>query len=83
MKASTADELITGVPRSRLLKVTGKPRLEDLKIIRRYLNTNAMIFSCYKVGGLHGHLDIITTNDEYFTVATYVPPLSQVPWLQL
>jgi hypothetical protein len=42
MMASTLDELIAGFPHSSLPKVTGEPTIEDLKIIRRLLNTNAM-----------------------------------------
>jgi hypothetical protein len=44
MTASTPDELIAGFLRNSLPKVTGEPTLEDLKIIRRYLNTKAMSF---------------------------------------
>jgi hypothetical protein len=43
MTASTPDELIAGFPHSSLPKVTGEPIFEDLKVIRRLLNTNAMI----------------------------------------
>jgi hypothetical protein len=71
---STLDELIVGFPHSSLLKVTGEPTFEDLKIIRRLLNTNAMSFSSYEGGGRHGRLGLIMTNDEYFAVATYVFP---------
>jgi hypothetical protein len=42
MVASTTDELIAGFPQSSLPKVTGDPTFEDLKIIRRLLNTNTM-----------------------------------------
>jgi hypothetical protein len=40
MMASTPDELIAGFPHSSLPKVTGEPTFEDLKVIRRLLNTN-------------------------------------------
>jgi hypothetical protein len=35
-----------------------------------------MSFSSYEGGGRHGHLCIVTTNAEYFTVATnvFLPP---------
>jgi hypothetical protein len=42
MMASTPDELIAGFPHSSLPKVTGEPTFEDLKVIRRLLNTNAI-----------------------------------------
>jgi hypothetical protein len=42
MTASKPDELIAGFPQSSLPKVTGEPTFEDLKVIRRLLNTNAM-----------------------------------------
>jgi hypothetical protein len=42
MTASTPDELIAGFPYSSLPKVTGEPTFEDLKVIRRLLNNNAM-----------------------------------------
>jgi hypothetical protein len=42
MMASTPGELIAGFPHSSLPKVTGEPTFEDLKVIRRLLNTNAM-----------------------------------------
>jgi hypothetical protein len=70
--ASIPDALIAGFPHSILQKVTGEPTFEDLKIIRRYLNTNVMRVSSYEGGGRHGHLGIIMTNDEYFTLATDV-----------
>jgi hypothetical protein len=46
--------------------------LEDLKMILRYLNTNAMSVSSYEGGGRHGHLGLIMTNNEYLALATYV-----------
>jgi hypothetical protein len=49
--------------------VTGEPTFEDLKIIRRYLNTNAMSFSSYEGEGCHDHLGLIMINDEYFALA--------------
>jgi hypothetical protein len=72
MTASTLDELIAGLPHSSLPKVTGEPTFEDLKVIRRLLNTNAMIVASYKGGGRHGHLGIIMTNEEYFAIAVNV-----------
>jgi hypothetical protein len=48
MTASTPDELIAGFPHSSIPKVTGEPILEDLKVIRRILNTNAMSVSSYE-----------------------------------
>jgi hypothetical protein len=68
MIASTPDELIAYFPHNSLQKVTGEPTFEDLKIIRRYLNTNAMNVSSYEGGGRHGHLHLIMTNDEYFAL---------------
>jgi hypothetical protein len=72
MTASTPDELIAGFPHSSLPKVTGEPTSEDLKVIRRLLNNNAMIVASYEGGGCHGHLGIIMTNEEYFDVAVNV-----------
>jgi hypothetical protein len=59
-------------PHSSLPKVTGESMFEDLKIIRRLLNTNAISVSSYEGGGLHGHFGIIMINDDYFAVATDV-----------
>jgi hypothetical protein len=64
MMASTPDELITGFPHSSLPKVTGEPTFEDLKVIRRLLNTNTMSIASYEGGGHHGHLGIIMTKEE-------------------
>jgi hypothetical protein len=72
MTACTTYEIIAGFPHISLPKVTDEQTFEDLKIIRRLLNTNAMIVSSYEGGGLHGHLGIIMTNDNYFVVATEV-----------
>jgi hypothetical protein len=72
MTASTPDELIAGFPHSSLPKVTGDPTFEDLKVIWRLLNTNAMSVASYEGGGHHGDLGIIMTNEEYFAVAVDV-----------
>jgi hypothetical protein len=72
MTASTPDELIAGFQHNILLKVTGEPTFEYLKIIRRCVNTNTMIISSYEGGGRHGHLGLIMTNDEYFALVTDV-----------
>jgi hypothetical protein len=72
MTVSTPDELIAGFPHSSLPKVTGEPIFENLKVIRRLLNTNDMSVSSYVGGGRHGHLGIIMTNEEYFTIAADV-----------
>jgi hypothetical protein len=79
MTASTLDELIVGFPHSSLPKVTGEPTLEDLKVIRRLLNTNAMSVSSYVGRGRHGHLGIIMTNKEYFAIAADVFPVPDNP----
>jgi hypothetical protein len=79
MMASTPDELIAGFPHSSLPKVTGEPIFEDLKVIRRLLNTNAMSVASYEGVGRHGHLSIIMTNEEYFTVAVDVFPVPNNP----
>jgi hypothetical protein len=79
MMASTPDELIAGFPHSSLPKATGEPTFEDLKVIRRLINTNAMIVSSYVGGGRHGHLGIIMMNEEYFTIAADVFPLPNNP----
>jgi hypothetical protein len=79
MTASTPDEFIAGFPHSSLRKVTGEPIFEDLKVIRRLLNTNAMSVSSYVGGGRHGHLGIIMTNKEYFAIAADVFPLPDNP----
>jgi hypothetical protein len=75
MTASTPDELIGGFPHSSLPKVTGEPTFEDLKVIRRLLNTHDMSVASYEGGGRHGHLDIIMTNEEYFAIAVDVFPV--------
>jgi hypothetical protein len=79
MMASTLDELIAGFPHSSLPKVTGEPAFEDLKLIRRLLNKNAMSVSSYVGGGRHGHLGIIMTNKEYFAITADVFPLPDNP----
>jgi hypothetical protein len=45
---STLEELIVRFPHSTLLKVTGETTFEDLKIIRRPINANAMSVSSYE-----------------------------------
>jgi hypothetical protein len=79
MMASTPDEIIAGFPHFSLPKVTGDPIFEDLKVIRRLLNTNAMSVASYEGGGRHGHLSIIMTNEEYFAVAVDVFPVPNNP----
>jgi hypothetical protein len=79
MTASTLDELIARFPHSSLPKVTGDPTFEDLKVIWRLLNTNAMSVASYQGGGCHGHLGIIMTNEEYFAVAVDVFPVPNNP----
>jgi hypothetical protein len=79
MTASTPDELIAGFLHSSLLKVTGEPIFEDLKVIRRLLNTNAMSVASYEGGGRHGHLGIIMTNEEYLAIAVDVFPVPNNP----
>jgi hypothetical protein len=79
MAASTPDELIAGFPHSSLPKVTGEPKFEDLKVIRRLLNTNAMSVASYEGRGRHGHLGIIMTNEEYFDVVVDVFPVPNNP----
>jgi hypothetical protein len=79
MTASTPDELIAGFPQSSLPKVTGEPTFEDLKVIQRLLNTNAMSVSSYIGGGRHGHLGIIMTNEEYFSITAHVFPVPNNP----
>jgi hypothetical protein len=79
MTASTPDELIAGFPHFSLPKVTGEPTFEDLKIIRRLLNTKAMSVASYEGGGRHGHLGIIMTNEEYFAIAVNLFPVPVSP----
>jgi hypothetical protein len=79
MTASTPDELIAGFPHSSLPKVIGEPTFEDLKVIRRLLNTNDTLVSFYVCGGRHGHLGIIMTNEEYLDMAADVFPLPDNP----
>jgi hypothetical protein len=79
MAASTPDELIVGLPHSSLPKVTGEPTFEDLKVIQRLLNTNAMSVASYEGGGRHGHLGIIMTYEEYFAIAVDVFPVPNNP----
>jgi hypothetical protein len=64
MTASTPDKLIAGFPHYSLLKVTGEPTFEELKVIRRLLNTNAMSVASYEGGGRHGQLGIIMNKEE-------------------
>jgi hypothetical protein len=80
--ASTPDELIAGFPHSSLPKVTVDPTFEDLKVIRRLLNTNAMSVASYEGGGSHGHLGIIMNNEEYFAIAddVFPVPANPGPW---
>jgi hypothetical protein len=79
MTASTPDELIAGFPHSSLPNVTGEPTFEDLKVIQRLLNTNAMSVAFYEGGGRYGHLGIIMTNEEYFAIAEDVFPVPANP----
>jgi hypothetical protein len=79
MTASTPDELIAGFPHSSITKATGEPTFEDLKFIRRLLNTNAMSVASYECGGRHGHLGIIMNNEEYFAIAVDVFPVPANP----
>jgi hypothetical protein len=79
MTASTPDELIAGFPHSSLPKVTGEPIFEDLKVIRRLLNTDAMSVASYEGGGRHRHLGIIMTNEEYLAIAVNVFPAPNHP----
>jgi hypothetical protein len=79
MTSSTPDELIAGLPHSSIPKVTGEPTFEDLKVIRRLLNTNAMIVASYEGGGRHGHLGIIMTKEEYFAIAVDIFPVPANP----
>jgi hypothetical protein len=79
MRASTPDEFIAGFPHSSLPKVTGEPTFEDLKVIWRLLNTNAMSVASYEGGGRHEHLGIIMTNEEYFAIAVDVFPVPANP----
>jgi hypothetical protein len=79
MTESTPDELIAGFPHSSLPKVTGEPTFEDLSVIWRLPNTNAMSIASYEGGGCHGHLGIIMTNEEYFAIAVDVFPVPNNP----
>jgi hypothetical protein len=79
MTASTPDELIAGFPHFSLPKVTGEPTFEELKVIRRLLNTNAMRGASYEGGGCHGHLGIIMTNEEYFAISVDIFPVPNNP----
>jgi hypothetical protein len=79
MTASTTDKLISGFPHSSLPKVTGEPTFEDLKVIGRLLNTNAMSVASYEGGGCHGHLGIIMTDEEYFNIVADVFPIPNNP----
>jgi hypothetical protein len=79
MTASTPDKPIAGCPHSTLLKVTGEPTFEDLKVIQRLLNTNAMSAASYEGGRRHGHLGMIMNNEEYFTIVVDVFPMSANP----
>jgi hypothetical protein len=79
MTASTPDEIITGFPNSSLPEVTGEPTVEDLNIIWRLLNTNAMRIVPYEGGGCHGHLGIIMTSEEYLAIAVDVFPVPANP----
>jgi hypothetical protein len=76
MTSSTPDEIIAGFPHSSIPKEIGEPTFEDLKVIRRLLNTNAMSVASYEGGG---HLDIIMTSEEYFAIAVDVFPVPNNP----
>jgi hypothetical protein len=79
MTASTPDELTAGFPHSSLPKVTGEPMFEDLKVIRRLINTNAISVASYEGGGRDRHLGIIMTNKEYFAITVDVFPVPNNP----
>jgi hypothetical protein len=79
MTASTPDELIAGFPHSSLPKVTGEPTFEDLKVIWRQLNSNAVSVASYEGGGRHGHLGIIMAKEKYFALAVDVFPVPNNP----
>jgi hypothetical protein len=79
MTASAPDELIAGFLHSSLPKVTGEPTCEDLKVIQRLLNNNAMSIASYEGGGRHGHLGITMTSEEYFAIAVNVFPVPANP----
>jgi hypothetical protein len=79
MMASTTEELIAGFPHPPLPKVTKEPTFEDLKVVRRLLNTNALSVVSYEGGGGHGHLGIIMTNEEYFKIVVDVFPVPNNP----
>jgi hypothetical protein len=79
MTSSTPDELIAGFPHSSLPQVIGEPTFEDLKVIRRLLNTNATSVASYEGGGRHRQLGIIMTNEEYFAIAVDVFPVPNNP----
>jgi hypothetical protein len=79
MTGSTPDGIIAGFPHSSLLKVTEEPTFEDLKVVRRLLNTNAMSIASYEGGGSHGHLGIIMNNEEYFAIVVDVLPVPANP----
>jgi hypothetical protein len=79
MMADTTDKLIAGFPHPSLPKVTGDPTLEDIKVIRWLVNTNAMSVASYEGGGRHGHLGIIMTHEEYFAIAVKVFPVPNNP----
>jgi hypothetical protein len=79
MTASSPDELIAGFPHSSLPKVAGEPTFEDLKVIRRLLNTNAMSVSSFVGVCRHGHLGIIMMNEEYFAIAADIFPVPDNP----
>jgi hypothetical protein len=79
MMASTPDELISVFPHSSLLKVTGEPTFEYLKVIRRLLNNNSMSVASYEGGGRNGYLGIIMTNEEYFAIVVDVFPVPNNP----
>jgi hypothetical protein len=81
MTASTPDKLIAGIPHSSLPTVTGESIFEDLKVIRRLLNTNTMSVASYEGGGRHRHLGIIMTNEEYFAIVVDVFPIPNNPGL--
>jgi hypothetical protein len=76
MMASTPDELIAVFLHSSLPKVTGEPSFE---VIRWLLYTKYMSVASYEGGGRHGHLGIIMTKEEYFTIAVDVFPVPAYP----
>jgi hypothetical protein len=64
------EEIINGIPNPILPNIDNKPTFENIQIITRLLNANAISIPTMAGGGAHGHLGIIMTQVEYAAIST-------------